>query len=221
MLKKTFFNRDAQIVAKDLLGKVLMAKYDNQWLSAIIIEAEAYYKSEKGSHASLGFTEKRRALFMPPGTLYLYYSRGADSLNISANGEGNAVLIKSAYPYPLAKSTKNMIEIMKRLNPKKNSSEMRPVSNLCAGQTLLCRSLGITVPEWDQKNFSSDLFYIEDIGYRPKSIIQTTRLGIHKDRDAHLPYRFIDHKYIKFCTKNPLTIRGAKKGKNYCIIPSS
>ena len=34
---------------------------------------------------------------MPPGTIYIYYARGGDSLNVSCGGDGNAVLIKSAY----------------------------------------------------------------------------------------------------------------------------
>jgi 3-methyladenine DNA glycosylase Mpg len=36
---------------------------------------------------------------MDGGTIYMYYSRGGDSFNISAAGPGNAVLIKSAYPW--------------------------------------------------------------------------------------------------------------------------
>jgi len=43
-------------------------------LTAQILETEAYYLNDKASHASLGFTEKRKALFMPPGTIYMYFS---------------------------------------------------------------------------------------------------------------------------------------------------
>ena len=39
----SFFNRDAQIVAKDLLGKVLAHKVGDTWVSARIIETEVYY----------------------------------------------------------------------------------------------------------------------------------------------------------------------------------
>lgn len=88
MLSNNFFARDAQQVAKDLLGKVLRVKHQDIWLSAMIIETEAYYLHEKGSHASLGYTEKRKALFMPPGTIYMYHARGGDSLNISGQRGG-------------------------------------------------------------------------------------------------------------------------------------
>ena len=84
MLANDFFAKDAQVLAQALLGKVMMVRYHEQWLSARIIETEAYYRAEKGSHASLGFTAKRRALFMAPGTIYMYYARGRDSFNISA-----------------------------------------------------------------------------------------------------------------------------------------
>ncbi|MEE8479497.1 MAG: DNA-3-methyladenine glycosylase, partial [Candidatus Neomarinimicrobiota bacterium] len=83
ILQQSFFNRDACKVAQSLLGKIIRKKFGANWLSAQIIETEAYYINEKGSHASLGFTEKRKALFMPPGTIYMYYARGKDSLNMS------------------------------------------------------------------------------------------------------------------------------------------
>jgi DNA-3-methyladenine glycosylase len=130
MLSKKFFNQDAAKLAKSLLGKVLRVKYQNLWLSARIIETECYYKKEKGSHASLGYTEKRKALFMPPGTIYMYYARGGDSLNFSARGEGNAVLIKSGIPFEDAKTPANMIKIMQQLNPIKNSNKIREPNKL-------------------------------------------------------------------------------------------
>jgi DNA-3-methyladenine glycosylase len=190
MLKSDFFDRDAIVVAKDLLGKVIRAKYGNIWLSARITQTEAYYLHDKASHASLGYTEKRKALFMPAGTIYMYYARGKDSLNISANGQGNAVLIKAGIPYFDKKSPIKTLKIMQTLNP--INGRQRAPEKLCSGQTLLCSSLGLKVKDWDAKQFNKKYFYFEDIGYRSQKIIQTTRLGIPKGRDEHLPYRFID-----------------------------
>ncbi len=59
----SFFDRDAQLLARELLGKVIRHRVAGLWLSARIIETEAYYLVDKGSHASLGYTEKRKALF--------------------------------------------------------------------------------------------------------------------------------------------------------------
>lgn len=200
MLETNFYNRDALLVAKELLGKVIYKRYADMWLSAMIVETEAYYLVDKGSHASLGRTAKREALFMPAGTIYMYYARGGDSLNISCQGDGNAVLIKAGIPY-----TKDVaiLNIMHQLNPVKNSLRRRMDHKLCAGQTLLCKSLNIKVPEWNQRVFQKDQFYIQDVGYAPTAIVQTTRLGIPKGRDEHLPYRFIDAQYLHAATQKP------------------
>lgn len=131
-LTNEFFDRDAQVMAKDLIGKILYHRFEKKWLSARIIETESYYKNEKASHSSLGYTEARRAMFMPPGTIYMYYSRGKDSLNVSCQGEGNAVLIKSGYPWKGEFSDERNFEFLLENNPKKNGS-LRRIENVCAG----------------------------------------------------------------------------------------
>lgn len=198
MINSSFFNRDAQLVAQELLGKILYVWDRDMWLSAMIIETEAYYREEKASHASLGFTEKRKALFMPPGTIYMYYARGGDSLNISTQGEGNAVLIKSAYPHD---GDPKVISRMQANNPAKNNVAPRPVYKLCNGQTLLCRSLNLKVPHWDAQQFDAEKFYIADNNYQPSGIITTPRLGIPQGRDEHLPYRFVVKEFAQYSTK--------------------
>ncbi len=196
-LEASFFDRTPCEVARDLLGKVIFRLYDGVWLKAQIIETESYYLHEKGSHASLGYTEKRRALFMPAGTIYMYYARGGDSLNMSCHGEGNAVLIKSGYPYG---DDAEMIRMMKHLNPFKSDGRERETEKLCSGQTLICRSLALKVPQYDAKTFD-ECFFMADTGYRPEKTAEAPRLGIPKGRDEHLPYRYIDVKYMNFCTK--------------------
>ena len=137
----------------------------------------------------------------------MYYARGGDSLNFSCLGDGNAVLIKSATPYLDTDTSPEMIRIMQNNNPHPNSPQPRPLDKLCNGQTLLCKSLGLKVPVWNQQGLQKESFALIDYGYRPKKIIQTTRLGIPQSRDEHLPYRFIDHQYAKHCTQNPLRRR--------------
>lgn len=167
----------------------------------MIIETEAYYLDDRASHASLGFTEKRQALFMPAGTIYMYYARGGDSLNISCRGEGNAVLIKSAYPYLDAKTAPNMIESMQKNNPAKNHANPRPLAKLCNGQTLLCKSLNLKVPQWNKRQFDQNTCFIADRGCQPTEILASPRLGIPEGRDEHLLYRFIMQEFAKYTTK--------------------
>ena len=209
ILNTDFYNCDAAILAQKLLGKVIRHNVNKQWLAARIIETEAYYLHEKGSHASLGYTEKRKALFMPPGTIYMYYARGKDSLNISCQGEGNAVLIKSAIFHTDSLCHPDSLKIMQRLNPS-SSGSTRPPNKLCAGQTLLCKSLSINVKDWDQQVFDKNHLYIDDIDYKVNNIIQAPRLGIPSGRDEHLMLRFIDEGDVRHCSKNPLTQRQPK-----------
>lgn len=221
MLDKTFFDRDACLVAKQLLGKIIRRKYQGDWLNARITETEAYYLEDKGSHASLGFTEKRKALFMPAGTIYMYYARGKDSLNVSCKGKGNAVLIKAAFPYSdkpaKNNSTTTETRIMQQLNPTV-SGGVRTEERLCSGQTLLCQSLDLKVSDWNCKQFDKDIFYLDDAKILPVGIIQTTRLGIPSGRDEHLMYRFIDFDFARFSSSNPLTKRHWVENRHYKIL---
>jgi DNA-3-methyladenine glycosylase len=214
-LPDCFFERDAQHLARALLGKIIRHRQGPYWLAARIIETEAYYFDEKGSHASLGYTEKRKALFLDGGHIYMYYARGGDSLNFSAQGPGNAVLIKSAFPWFDAWSDASALAQMQLNNPDA-SGNPRPPERLCAGQTLLCKALGLKVPDWDAQRFDPDRLFVEDLGIIPQQIIQTTRLGIPPGRDEHLPYRFVDAQYARFCTRNPLR-RGQLEGRDYFI----
>lgn len=214
-LPQGFFDLDVGQLAPRLLGKVIRHFHRGLWLSARIIETEAYRREEKGSHASLGLTHSRRALFMPAGTLYMYYARGGDSLNISATGEGDGVLIKSGYPVVDEISRAESLALMRELNPAADGRP-RETRRLCNGQTLLCRSLHLKVPEWNAQQMQPGRLIVEDDGYRPELVIQTTRLGIPLGRDEHLPYRFVDHAYAPFCTRNPLG-RTREEGRDYIL----
>jgi len=212
-----FFNADAQDLAQALLGKIIQVRQNDLWLMARIIETEAYYLNDKGSHAWLGYTEKRKALFMPPGTIYMYYARGGDSLNFSCKGKGNAVLIKSGYPVAAEINDLRNIKIMVKNNPTIQGLP-RELARLCAGQTLLCKALGLKVAVWDGRKPDPNLFRVVDDAYQPSQIINTSRLGIKPERDGHLHYRFIDGRFAKFCTKNPVSVRNWQNGREYTIL---
>ena len=217
-IPKKFFNRDPEQVAKDLIGKIIRKKHDDYWLSAQIIETECYYKNEKGSHASQGLTPSRKALFMPAGTIYMYYSRGKDSLNVSCKGVGNAVLIKSGIPYLKDNADDTELKIMQTNNPMADGKTLRPPQKLCSGQALLCKALGLKVIDWNCKQFDRNQFFIADVGYKPAMLINTKRLGISIGRDEHLMYRFIDLQFARTCSKNPLTVQGNRINIDYKLL---
>jgi DNA-3-methyladenine glycosylase len=202
-LGPAFFARDPQVVACDLLGKALCHRVRGRWLWACIVEAEAYYLAEKASHASLGYTDKRRALFMPPGTIYMYYARGGDSFNVSCAGAGNAVLVKAGRvpaEHPAAAALRAALGRRVPLP----SGRARAAARLCSGQTLLCRALGLRVPDWDGVAIGTGGLRLLDVGGRPREVLRTTRLGIPPGRDGHLPYRFVDAAFAAQATVNPL-----------------
>jgi len=217
IVNRQFFDQTAECLAVALLGAVLRRRVQTShgpvWLAARIIETEAYYRHERGSHSSLGYTEKRRAMFMPPGTIYMYYARGADSLNFSAAGHGDGVLIKSGFPHTDTLSPATNLAIMQQLNP--GSQGPRPPARLCNGQTLLCKSLDLKVPDWNQRYLKRDEFRLEAAAPGPLSYIQCPRIGIPVGRDHELPYRFVELPYASYATSNPLTRRGWREGIDY------
>ena len=146
----------------------------------------------------------------------MYYARGGDSLNFSAHGPGNAVLIKSAYPWQDELAGPDSLAQMQLNNPDAQGNP-RPLQKLCAGQTLLCKTLGLKVREWDAKCFDPERLWVDDVREQPSRIIQTTRLGIPHGRDEHLMYRFVDADYAAYCTRNPLR-RGQVEGRDYLIV---
>lgn len=210
-----FFDQEPQALARGLLGKVLRHRVDDLWLSARIIEAEAYDRTDRASHSSLGRTPSREAMFDPPGTIYMYYARGADSLNFSARGAGNAVLIKAAFPVADTLSDQRCLERMQALNPGNHGP--RTLERLCRGQTLLCRALGLRVTDWNRRPLDPERFRIDDDGYRPARVVRCPRLGIPVGRDEHLLYRFVDESYARHCTSNPLTKRGWVEGRDFVL----
>ena len=232
LITPEFFHQAPQALAIALLGKILRRKVrwqgKNFWLSARIIETEAYYRDEKASHSSLGYTAKRKAMFMAPGTIYMHYARGGDSLNFSALGEGNAVLVKAAFPHFDSISGRRQLEVMRALNPRNSISGTtrlakktpRAIDRLCNGQTLLCKSLDLKVVDWDQQTLDKRRFYLAESGCQITRYIQCPRLGIPVGRDENLWYRFIDFDAAHHATSNPLTKRKWREGVNYRVCDS-
>lgn len=217
ILDASFFNRDATIVAQDLVGKQIQHKTGCIWLEAQIIETEAYYRTERGSHASLGRTPSRESLWAAAGTIYIYHSQGGDSLNVSVKGDGNAVLIKAAWVGPRVPD--EILERMQANSPGPRDLP-RPRDKLCSGQALLCRALAIRRADWDGLPYGGDL-RITNTGGAPLSLIRTRRLGIRRGRDAHLMYRFVDPDHVHQATRNPLSVRDTKEGKDFHWIRRS
>lgn len=98
-LPTTWFRRDALVVARELVGTVLV----HGRRAGIIVETEAYLGPEDlASHARFGPTARTSVMFGPGGVSYVYLCYGIHEMfNIVTGdeGAGQAVLIRAIAPY--------------------------------------------------------------------------------------------------------------------------
>ncbi|MEK9156284.1 MAG: DNA-3-methyladenine glycosylase [Patescibacteria group bacterium] len=99
-LDRSFFERDAVAVAKDLLGCFFVQNLKSNQIVGRIVETEAYGDAtDLASHARFGPTPRSQIMFGPAGVLYVYKIYGIFSLaNIvcGKTGEASAALIRAA-----------------------------------------------------------------------------------------------------------------------------
>ena len=99
---KQFCEQDTVSLAKNLLGKLVLVKKNNELLGGYIVETEAYLGVvDKACHGFEGkLTPKVEALFGKAGTVYIYTMHTHKMLNIVSCEEGNpqAVLIRGIEP---------------------------------------------------------------------------------------------------------------------------
>ncbi len=171
-LTQPFFNRSAQIVAQELLGKILVYKNKNHFYSGIIVETEAYVGPEdKASHASRGKTPRNSPMFEEAGIWYIYLIYGFyNCLNI-VTGEKNfpaAVLIRA-------------IEPIDGIEEMKVNRRCEKLENLTSGPGKLCQAFEIdkNLNHFSATNKKSPLF-IGDMGTKisKNKIIKAKRIGV-------------------------------------------
>ncbi len=129
MLDPDFFERDVVEAARDLIGVSLLV----DGVGGMIVETEAYDRSDPASHAYRGLTAQNAVMFGPPGRAYVYRSYGLHwCLNLVCGPEpGAAVLIRALMPT-------DGLDIMAARRG------MQDVRKLCAGPGRLCQALAIT-----------------------------------------------------------------------------
>ncbi len=101
-LGRSFYARDAKLVARELLGKYLVHVSRGVKRIGRIVETEAYLgPGDLASHSSKGLTARTKVMFGPPGHAYVYMIYGMYyCLNIVTQREGDAtaVLIRAIEP---------------------------------------------------------------------------------------------------------------------------
>lgn len=97
-LSRSFFARDATVVAPELLHKVLRISGVHGMVDARITEVEAYTQDDPASHSFRGRTPRNAVMFGPPGRFYVYFVYGMHhcvNLVTGRDGDGQAVLVRS------------------------------------------------------------------------------------------------------------------------------
>jgi len=172
-LPRAFFERDALVLARALIGTRLVVRHEDQIRVARIVETEAYRgPKDLACHARAGVTRRTRTLYGPPGHAYVFLIYGMyDCFNVVCFGEGkgHAVLVRA----------------------------VEPISGLpdgagTDGPGRLTRALGITRRDDAIDLVAGDRIFLAARDRRPK-IGVTPRVGVaYAGVWADKPWRFFD-----------------------------
>jgi DNA-3-methyladenine glycosylase len=181
VLPRAFYERETEIVAREMLGTVLECETDVGLASGIIVETEAYLgEHDLACHAAAGRTARTEALYGPPGTSYVYFIYGMYwCFNAVTRTEGlpSAVLVRALEPL-------SGTALMHKRRP-----GIRNEVDLTNGPGKLCTALGI-VGSMSGKSLQRKPLVIREGKPVPDEKVEvTTRIGI--TRSADWPLRWI------------------------------
>ena len=180
-------------IARQLIGKVLVTRFNDKYTAGMIVETEAYEgATDKASHAWGGRrTSRTEIMYLKGGVAYVYLCYGIHHLfNVVTNdiNTPHAVLIRGVEPLEGA----DVMLLRRKMN------SVKP--QLTGGPGALSEALGIKTSHTGISLQGPEL-YIEDRGIkiRQSDIIAGTRVGVaYAAEHALLPYRFYlkDNKFV-------------------------
>lgn len=190
ILNRDFYDRDSLIVAKELLGKVLVHEVNGKKISARIVEAEAYMGViDKAAHSYGGRrTPRVEVMYGGPGFSYVFMIYGMYyCFNIVTREEGvpQAILIRACEPV-------EGLELMAENRYKKELSQLSKsqLTGLTNGPGKLCRALLID-KSLNGEDLCGNKLYVTEGAEEDFSIISAKRVGVDYSEEAKdYPWRF-------------------------------
>jgi DNA-3-methyladenine glycosylase len=195
-LTADFYNHDPRMVARELLGKVLVRQLPDEQVAGRIVEVEAYLGADDAAaHAASGLTPRNRVLFGPPGHAYVYFIYGNHyCLNVSCMPAGQAGCILFRALEPLY----GLDAMARHRGMSTTALDSRALRLLTTGPGRLCEALDITRTRDNDADMTSpgSALWVGDDGFRPPRIATTTRVGITKSAEQPLRYYVAGNKFV-------------------------
>jgi DNA-3-methyladenine glycosylase len=188
VLPRSFYDRETELVARDLLGAVLECETPQGTASGVIVETEAYVgEHDAACHAAVGRTTRTAPLYGAPGTAYVYFIYGMYwCVNAVTRAEGlpSAVLIRALEPlagWPLMR---------------RRRERARNDHDIANGPGKLCLALGIG-PEHNGHPLQRRPLRIRaGVAVADNDVLVTPRIGITKAADWPLRWLIRGSPYV-------------------------
>lgn len=186
VLKASFYDRNPMVVAKELLGKILVRKINWEFLSGIIVETEAYLAAgDTAAHSSRGKTKATQSLYKPAGHLYIHAMHQQSLMDIVTDGEDVpcSVLIRALEPI-------SGIETMKK---NRNSESLENLTNwpgkLCKALQIDRNLDGLNICSLDSEVYVLDTQISDEIN-------ESIRIWITTNKEPLLRYYIANNKFV-------------------------
>lgn len=175
-----FYARPAELVARSLLGKLLVKDSADGLCAGRIVEAEAYLAcGDDGCHAARGRTPRNSVMWEAPGTAYIYMIHAHWCINAVTGAVGlpEAVLIRALEPLL-------GIALMRQRRGRDR------LEDLTSGPGKLTQALGIDGSD-NRARLDRPPVYISDTSPGPeRPVSRTTRVGLAANRSPDLLLRY-------------------------------
>ncbi|MEO8946669.1 MAG: DNA-3-methyladenine glycosylase [Gemmatimonadaceae bacterium] len=177
----SFYARDTELVARDMLGMLLQCRTSAGTASGRIVETEAYVgEHDAACHAAAGLTARTAPLYERPGIAYVYFIYGmywCFNAVTRAKGLPSAVLVRAIEPVA-------GLQLMRQRRP-----HARRDRDLTNGPGKLCIALGIDGSMNRNSLQRGSLVVREYDRYADAAVVVTPRIGIRDAADW--PLRWI------------------------------